>query len=69
MQCHTPTLAGQDSVPRIAGQHIDYLTEQLKAFRAGNRGDIDGNMTSVASTLTDADIATLADYISGLSSP
>jgi cytochrome c553 len=68
-QCHTPTLAGQDSVPRVAGQHIDYLTAQLKAFRAGNRGDIDGNMTSAASTLTDADIATLADYISGLSSP
>lgn len=69
MQCHTPTLAGQDSVPRIAGQHIDYLTEQLRAFRAGNRGDIDGNMTSVASTLTDAEITTLADYISGLKSP
>jgi cytochrome c553 len=69
MQCHTQTLAGQDSVPRIAGQHIDYLTEQLKAFRAGNRGDIDGNMTSIASTLTDADIATLADYISGLTAP
>jgi len=68
-QCHTPTLAGQDSVPRIAGQHIDYLTAQLKAFRAGNRGDIDGNMTSAASTLTDADIATLADYVSGLSVP
>lgn len=68
-QCHTPTLAGQDSVPRIAGQHIGYLTEQLKAFRAGHRGDIDGNMTSVASTLTDSDIATLADYISGLSAP
>jgi cytochrome c553 len=69
MQCHTQTLAGQDSVPRIAGQHIQFLTEQLKAFRAGNRGDIDGNMTSVASTLTDSDIATLADYISGLTSP
>jgi len=69
MQCHTPTLAGQDSVPRIAGQHIQFLTEQLKAFRTGNRGDIDGNMTSIASTLSDADIATLADYISGLSAP
>jgi cytochrome c553 len=69
MQCHGPKLAGQDSVPRIAGQHIAYVTEQLKAFRAGNRGDIDGNMTSVASTLTDAEIDTLADYISGLSTP
>ena len=52
-------------MPRIAGQHIAYVTEQLKAFR----GDIDGNMTSIASTLTDAEIDTLADYVSGLSTP
>jgi cytochrome c553 len=69
IQCHGPNLAGQDSIPRIAGQKIDYLTAQLKAFHAGNRGDIDGNMTSIASTLSDADIATLADYVSGLSAP
>jgi cytochrome c553 len=69
IQCHGPTLAGQDSIPRVAGQHIDYLTAQLKAFHAGNRGDIDGNMTSIASGLSDADIATLADYVSGLSPP
>ena len=69
IQCHGPNLAGQDSIPRIAGQKIDYLTAQLKAFHAGNRGDIDGNMTSIASTLSDADIVTLADYVSGLSAP
>lgn len=69
IQCHGPALAGQDSVPRIAGQHIEYLTVQLRAFKAGNRGDIDGNMTSIASGLGDADITTLADYVSGLSSP
>ena len=69
IQCHGPALAGQDSIPRIAGQKLDYLTAQLKAFHAGNRGDIDGNMTSIAAALSDADIATLADYISGLSAP
>jgi cytochrome c553 len=69
IQCHGPTLAGQEGIPRIAGQKIDYLTAQLKAFHAGNRGDIDGNMTSIASGLSDADIATLADYVSGLSVP
>ncbi len=69
IQCHGPNLTGQDSVPRIAGQKIDYLTMQLKAFHAGNRGDIDGNMTSIAAALSDADIATLADYVSGLSAP
>jgi cytochrome c553 len=69
VQCHGPGLAGQDSVPRIAGQMTDYLAAQLRAFRAGNRGDIDGNMTSAASQLGDGDIDTLADYVSGLSAP
>jgi len=69
VQCHGPGLAGQDSVPRIAGQKIAYVKAQLRAFRAGNRGDIDGNMTSAASGLTDAEIDTLADYVSGLATP
>ena len=68
VQCHGgPGLPGQDSIPRIAGQQIEYLTAQLKAFRTGNRGDIDGNMTSATQGLTDTEIDTLADYISGLS--
>ena len=70
VQCHNgPGLQGQQSVPRIAGQQIDYVAAQLTLFKAGIRGDIDGNMTSAAQELTDADIATLADYISGLSTP
>jgi cytochrome c553 len=69
IQCHGPQLAGQDSIPRIAGQKMDYLTTQLKAFHAGNRGDIDGYMTSIAVGLSDADIAILADYVSGLKAP
>jgi cytochrome c553 len=69
IQCHGPGLGGQESVPRIAGQKIDYISAQLRAFKAGNRGDIDGNMTSAASQLSDQDIARLADYVSGLSTP
>jgi cytochrome c553 len=69
VQCHAPGLPGQQSIPRIAGQHIDYLTAQLRGFRAGTRGDIDGNMSAAVKDLTDADIAILADYISGLSTP
>ena len=56
-------------MPRITGQHIEYLTTQLQGFRAGTRGDIDGNMSSAVKDLTDAEIAALVDYISGLSTP
>jgi cytochrome c553 len=69
VQCHAPGLPGQQSVPRIAGQQIEYVTAQLKSFRAGTRGDIDGNMTSAVQGLTDAEIDTLADYVSGLKTP
>jgi cytochrome c553 len=70
VQCHNgPGLPGQQSVPRIAGQQIEYVTTQLKLFKAGTRGDIDGNMTSAAQELSEQDIAILADYISGLSTP
>jgi cytochrome c553 len=70
VQCHNgPGLRGQQSVPRIAGQQIEYVAAQLRLFKAGIRGDIDGNMTSAAQELTDKDIDTLADYISGLSTP
>ena len=69
VQCHAPGLPGQQSVPRIAGQHSEYLTAQLKGFRAGTRGDIDGYMSSAVKDLTDPEIATLVDYVSGLSTP
>jgi cytochrome c553 len=69
VQCHAPGLAGQQSIPRVAGQRIEFLTVQLQGFRAGTRGDIDGNMSSAVKDLADADIAILADYISGLSTP
>jgi cytochrome c553 len=69
VQCHAPGLPGQQSVPRIAGQRIEYLTTQLQGFRTGTRGDIDGNMSAAVKDLSDTEIAILADYISGLSTP
>ena len=46
--------------PNLAGQQVDYLAAQLRAFRAGTRkNDL---MESVAATLSDADITALAQY-------
>lgn len=68
-QCHGPALLGLQHIPRLAGQQLAYLKAQLRGFKARTRGDFDGNMTSAAQALSDADIDVLADYISGLGSP
>ena len=67
--CHTATLVGQQHIPRLAGQQMDYLREQLKLFRASKRADFDGTMTSAVQGLTPSDIEILADYLSGLAAP
>jgi cytochrome c553 len=67
--CHTATLVGQQHIPRLAGQHHDYLLDQLKQFKASTRGDFDGTMTSAAQALSADDISLLAEYLAGLVAP
>ena len=69
VQCHGPTLTGLQHIPRLAGQQFEYLRTQLRGFKSQTRADIDGNMTSAAQPLSDRDIETLADYLSGLGYP
>ena len=65
--CHTATLVGQQHIPRLAGQHQVYLLEQLKLFKAAQRGDFDGTMTSAAQALVVEELDVLAEYLSTLS--
>lgn len=65
-QCHGPSLMGQQQMPRLAGQQYEYLKAQLRAFKAGKRGEMDGNMSAAAQSLSDNDIEVLADYLAGL---
>ena len=67
--CHTATLVGQQHIPRLAGQHKDYLLAQLKAFKAGQRADFDGTMTSAAQGLAVDDLELVAQYLASLSAP
>ena len=66
VQCHGATLAGQQHIPRLAGQQREYLKTQLRGFKAATRFDMDGQMTSAAQALSDADIEVLANYLSGI---
>jgi len=54
-------------VPRIAGQHAEYLTAALQAYRAGTRSH--QTMQANAGLLTDQDIADIAAWLSGLGNP
>lgn len=65
--CHTADLRGQKQVPRLAGQHVDYLKLQLKGLRDNTRMDIDGSMASAAQGLSDADIDALATFAASMS--
>lgn len=64
--CHLGGFAGQNEIPRVAGQHYDYIVKQLRDFKDKRRTNDAGNMTSVSRTLSDADIENLGHYLAGL---
>ncbi len=66
--CHSPNGAGIPAqYPRLAGQHAEYTVAQLRAFRAGERGnDMNKVMRTIASRLSDREMQALAEYTSGL---
>jgi cytochrome c553 len=64
--CHLGAFAGQNEIPRVAGQQYEYIVKQMKDFKARTRTNDAGNMTSVARTLSDTDIENLAHYITSL---
>ncbi|MGB3272881.1 MAG: cytochrome c [Xanthobacteraceae bacterium] len=63
--CHgLDGLSKMPIAPNIAGSPAMYLEKQLKAFRDGVRSE--ENMNVVAKPLSDADIADLAAWYSGI---
>jgi cytochrome c553 len=72
--CHSPNGAGiPANYPRLAGQFADYTYAQLKAFHGGQRGvdkegrDTNGKiMAQIAAKLSDAEMRSVAEYVSGL---
>jgi cytochrome c553 len=64
--CHSPNGAGIPAqYPRMSGQHADYTTEQLRAFRDGVRNN-SLQMNQVAAKMNDREIKAVSDYIAGL---
>jgi cytochrome c553 len=64
--CHLGGMKGQNEVPRVAGQHHDYVVKQLQDFKAGRRTNDAGTMSSVSKTLSEDDMDALANYLESL---
>lgn len=60
--CHLPTLAGQEQVPRLAQQRVDYLIQALKEFRDTTRPGGDTAMSANLAGASDDDLVALAHY-------
>jgi cytochrome c553 len=67
--CHGAAFEGREYAPRLSALHVDYLTSQLRRFKAGTRGDLDGMMTTAAQPLTEETILALARFIAGMPAP
>jgi cytochrome c553 len=62
VSCHLPTLAGQEQMPRLAKQRIDYLIPTLKSYRDAPRPGADTAMSAAIAGASDEDIAALANF-------
>lgn len=62
--CHGASAEGNGQFPRLAGQHPEYLVQQLKSFKDGARKG--GPMQAMTANLSEEDFKALAAYFSSL---
>lgn len=64
--CHGADAGGDGQLrrPRLAGQHYGYLVRQLEMMRAGTRFGVSWDHSKLLESLTDGEIAGMADYLS-----
>jgi cytochrome c553 len=62
--CHGVYATGGAQMPRLAGQHAEYLERQLKSFIGATRSN-DMSMHGVVRGLTELEIRGVSQYLSG----
>jgi cytochrome c553 len=65
-KCHGPEGEGTDALPRVGGQHAQYLETQLRAFAQRTRTNDNMVMQTIAARISDDELRAVASYISGL---
>jgi cytochrome c553 len=64
--CHGAQGHGTAQLPRLAGQHPQYIETQLKQFNKRERTNDNNVMHTIASKLTELEIKAVAEYIATL---
>lgn len=64
--CHGPNAHGTDALPRLAGQHAQYIENQLRQFNTRERTNDNAVMHGIANRLTELESKSVAAYLSGL---
>lgn len=66
--CHSPNGVGiPPNYPRLAGQQLEYVVAQLRAFRTDQRTkDVNNEMHMIASRMSEKEIQAVSEFISGL---
>jgi cytochrome c553 len=65
--CHTETGKGTNRYPRLAGQHAQYLVQQMLAYKSGARKNDDRElMRAVATRMTEPEIRAVSEFIQTL---
>jgi cytochrome c553 len=64
--CHLGGFSGQNEIPKVAGQHYDYIKKQLLAFKKRERTNDAGSMTAYMNGVTEEQIDALASYAASL---
>lgn len=64
--CHGAQGLGNEHLPRLAGQHAQYIETQLRQFNKRERNNDNAVMHSIASKLSELEIKAVSAYASGL---
>jgi cytochrome c553 len=67
--CHGAALGGGQQVPRIGGQHEEYVQASLRGFHSGSRPGYTPAMTEAVNQIPLEDLDTLAYYVARFGGP
>jgi cytochrome c553 len=66
MACHGNAAQGNDTFPRLAGQHADYVVKQLTVFQRTDERPEGAIMKTIAHELSRDDIENVAAFLQAL---